>query len=182
MHKDSRVGANSTVNLGDTPPELRERIKVVCGANCIIDIQGVARAENILLIYAGDNVTFRMGPGQIVQGAVGVEMMEESTIDIGANCLWSECKLWTSDMHSIIDNTTGKRMNFAEDISIGSNVWIGWQSLILKGSRIENGCILGARSTITRSTERSANSLIAGNPARVTRRNVSWDLRRLPRD
>lgn len=177
-----RLGPNSTVSLGETQPELYSKIMVSCGANCVVDIKGIARATNQLFIYMNDNATLRMGRGQIIQGSVGIELVEPSTVEIGDDCLWSETKVWTSDMHSIIDNATGLRINHADDIRIGSKVWIGWQSLILKGSVIEDGCIIGARSVITRSTKRAANSLVAGNPARVARRDVSWSLDRIPRD
>lgn len=53
-----------------------------------------------------------------------------------------------------------------EEIVIGNDVWIGAGSVILKGARIGDGCIVAAGSVVTKGTY-PANSLIGGNPASV---------------
>ena len=50
-------------------------------------------------------------------------------------------------------------------VSIGSNVWIGENVVILPGVRIGNNCIIGAGSIVTKNID--DNSLAVGNPARV---------------
>ena len=45
--------------------------------------------------------------------------------------------------------------------------------MVLKGVRLADGTIVGARSVVTRScTERSA--VLAGVPARIVRKDVTW--------
>ncbi len=51
------------------------------------------------------------------------------------------------------------------DTRIGQNCFIGGRSLILPGVTIGDSCIVGAGSVVTRSVP--ANSIVAGNPARV---------------
>ena len=56
----------------------------------------------------------------------------------------------------------------AKPISIGDNVWIGHDSVVLPGVEIGSGSIVGARSVVTESVPDFA--VAAGNPARVIRR------------
>ena len=50
------------------------------------------------------------------------------------------------------------------DASIGNDVWAGSGALILSGTEIENGAVLGAGTVIRSSAP--AYSIVAGNPAR----------------
>jgi acetyltransferase-like isoleucine patch superfamily enzyme len=52
-------------------------------------------------------------------------------------------------------------------VTIGNDVWIGANCLILPGVAIGDGCVIGAGSVVTKSIE--ANSIAVGNPARVIR-------------
>jgi acetyltransferase-like isoleucine patch superfamily enzyme len=53
--------------------------------------------------------------------------------------------------------------NFDKEVKIGSNVWIGMNSLVLKGAVIGDNTIIAAGSTVT--GEIPANCIAAGNPA-----------------
>ena len=59
---------------------------------------------------------------------------------------------------------------FTSPVSIGNNVWIGENAVILAGSRIGNGCIVGANSVVTGVFPDDV--IIAGSPARIIKR---WD-------
>ena len=50
-----------------------------------------------------------------------------------------------------------------ENVSIGSNVWIGAGAIILPGVSIGEGSVVGAGSVVTKSV--STNTLLVGNPA-----------------
>ncbi len=56
----------------------------------------------------------------------------------------------------------------ARPISIGNNVWIGFDSCVLPGVTIGDGAVVGARSVITDNVD--AYTVVAGNPARTVRR------------
>jgi acetyltransferase-like isoleucine patch superfamily enzyme len=53
---------------------------------------------------------------------------------------------------------------------IGKNCFIGGRSLILPGVEIGDGCVVGAGAVVTKSMPEAC--VIAGNPARILRRNV----------
>ena len=53
-------------------------------------------------------------------------------------------------------------------VSIGENVWIGFDACVLPGVTIGRGSIVGAKSVVVEDVE--PFTLVAGNPARVLRR------------
>ena len=75
-------------------------------------------------------------------------------------------------MHSIIDADSGARINWALDIDIASNVWVGAHATILKGVKVGMGSVVGAYSVVTEDVPEYC--VVAGNPARIVRRNVRW--------
>ena len=58
-----------------------------------------------------------------------------------------------------------------QPIIIGDRAWLCMRSVILKGSVIPDGCIVGANSLVTKQFCTS-NTLLAGNPAREIKYNV----------
>lgn len=54
---------------------------------------------------------------------------------------------------------------------IGENCFIGGRSMILPGVEIGDNCVIGAGSVVTKSMP--ANSLAAGNPARILRSGIA---------
>lgn len=93
---------------------------------------------------------------------------------IGNNCLFS-FDIWVrnADPHLIYDSATRKRLNQTKSIFVGDHVWIGQSAMILKGSKIDSGCIIGAKSVVTGPV--SHNSVWVGNPIRKVRESVFWD-------
>lgn len=61
-----------------------------------------------------------------------------------------------------------KRKLFAKPVHIGNNVWVGDNVVILAGSKIGNGCIVGANAVV--SGEFEDNCIIAGVPARIIKK------------
>lgn len=171
-----RSGQNSIVRVRNTSDEILQRINVTCGENCIIDIDGVSVNNTSLTVYANNNAKLYIESGQMINGPVRIFMNEESQIKIGHSCLLASCDIWSSDMHSIIDLDSDRRINTADDVVIGSKVWIGHEALILKGSKIGSGSVIAARSVVTSSTKCLENELVAGNPGRVVRSRIKWDV------
>jgi acetyltransferase-like isoleucine patch superfamily enzyme len=55
----------------------------------------------------------------------------------------------------------------AQEIRLGDDVWVGAGCTVLKGVTIGNRAIVGAGSVVTRDVP--ADTIVAGNPARVLR-------------
>ena len=146
------------------------------------------RYQRTILFLEG-NITFR-GKAKI---GMGSRLMITGALDVGENFLISgdgtiicnkkivigsnsqmawESIVMDTDHHKIYDEN-GVYINEDKEIVIGEKVWIGARSLILKGSQIADGCIIGANTTISSIFEEK-QGVIVGNPARVVRHNVSW--------
>ena len=101
--------------------------------------------------------------------------IEGTRIIVGKNCMFSSCiRLRTGDSHSMLDQETKLRINRSKDIVIGDHVWIGFDALILKGSRVDEDSVVSARALLT-GKHYPARSVIAGCPAAVIKSGISWD-------
>lgn len=113
------------------------------------------------------------GKGSTSNGAQIVIQGSKHRVTVGSDCMFAS-GIWlrASDMHSILDLATGEILNPPQDITIGRHVWVGQEVLILKGSIIGDGAVVGARALVTGSVKPC--SLVAGSPARTLKENVSW--------
>lgn len=101
-----------------------------------------------------------------------VHAWESASIDIGNDCLLSNIKIRTSDMHSIFALGTNERVNSARSVVIGDRVWVAEFAVVGKGSRIDNGSVIGSYAFVTGYIP--PNSIAAGQPARVLKRGIYW--------
>lgn len=108
-------------------------------------------------------------------GDVTIILAEGRTIEIGSDCMfaWS-VEVRPTDSHPIFDGDTGERINHAKDICVADKVWVGGKSFLMKGTSIPNGCVVGMGALVTTAFDEE-RCVIAGNPARVVRSNVTWD-------
>lgn len=172
------VGEGTVVDLRGVPPQVLTRLWIQAGRNCSLDLSGLSVVNTSLHVHMADDCALTLGPGQCMNGAVRLFMHEPSSISVGADCLWASGDVWTSDMHSIIDPTTGRRLNPAGSVTISEHVWLGQDFLVLGGSELGKGSIVAARSVVT-GQRFPPNCIIGGVPARVLRKGVSWDSRLL---
>lgn len=102
------------------------------------------------------------------------QALESKNVLIGADTMFAGGLLIrTSDTHLIYDNKTFKRINTGKSIIIGDHVWIGQECKVFKGARIEDGCMVGACSIVTKHIK--SNSICAGSPAVIKKENIIWD-------
>ena len=123
----------------------------------------------------------------IMHGGCSLTLFENSRMEVGCNVMFNnQCEVYCSrlikigndvvisnnviirdsDIHQVIGKQNCK------PIVIGDHVWIGTNSIILKGVTIGDGAIVGAGSVVTKNV--SPNTIVAGNPAHVVAKNIKW--------
>lgn len=158
------------------------RIHIATGARLrglIIDIKGSGNEVRIGAdVFLSGQIDI-LGTGNLVEIGSGTRINHAfllahngHRITIGEQCLFSTgIDIRTTDSHRIMD-ASGNRINEDADVHIEPHCWLGMDVLVLKGSRIAEGCVVGARSTV--SGDIPPRSLCAGTPARVLRQEISW--------
>lgn len=98
-----------------------------------------------------------------------------SEVAVGDDCMFSNSIILRAgeSPHLIFDSLSGEYLDVSSGVVIGDHVWIGERAYITKRSTIPSGCILAACSVATKRFEEE-NCVLAGNPARIARRNVAW--------
>ncbi|MBQ2904584.1 MAG: acyltransferase [Clostridia bacterium] len=121
-----------------------------------------------------DNV-FYSGKNNYFNGVLNIILSEQKHFIVGNNCLIS-FGIWVrnADPHLIYDVSTKKRVNPTKSIFIGDHVWLGQSAMILKGTEIESGSIIGAMSVVS-GKKIPNNTLWAGNPAKKIKEQIFWD-------
>jgi len=148
-------------------------INFTLGSNSTVEI-GPKCFLRSLSIHTAQRGVVKIGDETGIGGLVRLLLHEPGRIEVGKRCLFAGgTDLSVSDMHSIVDASTGARLNPAQDIRLGDRVWVGVDAMILKGVTVGRECVIGARSIVTNDIPQ--NTVAAGNPARVVRTNVSWD-------
>ena len=67
----------------------------------------------------------------------------------------------------------GKKYPNKGDISIGNDVWIGYNATIMAGVKIGDGAIIATNATVTKDVEPYA--IVGGNPAKLIKKRFSAD-------
>lgn len=78
-----------------------------------------------------------------------------------------------TDFHKIIDYS-GIRINEDRPIRFGNKIWVGCQSIILKGTEIPDNCVLAAR-TMANGILETKNTIYGGFPINTLKNGISWD-------
>jgi acetyltransferase-like isoleucine patch superfamily enzyme len=123
--------------------------------------------------YKGARFTPRLSLGSRTSFSSGVHISAVLGVTIHADCLFGS-NVYIGD-HSHGSTKAGRvRLDLppasrpledAGEIVIGDRVWVGDGAVILAGTRIGDGCVVGANSVVKGTFP--AGSLIVGAPARV---------------
>ncbi len=143
------------------------------GDNSIIFIR-TFRSKNSYVISIHKNNTFYLGENNYFNplNKSILIISEGKNIIIGNDCIFSYGLTFrTADPHLIYSCDSKARINPSKSIFIGDHVWIGQDSLILKGATIGSGTIFGGHSVIT-GKKHFSNCVYGGNPTKLLKRNV----------
>jgi len=108
-----------------------------------------------------------IGEGTSFFGRVLVDVTRPYLLEIGRNCVLTQgvVVLTHGADWSVMRERFGELLASSGKVVIEDNVFIGVNSVILKGVRIGGNCIVGAGSVVTRDIP--PNSVAGGNPCRV---------------
>lgn len=99
------------------------------------------------------------------------------SIELGNSCLTARnVTIMSKDGHPIFDVNTREQINYKEscNLRVGNHVWCGNGVTIMSECDIGRNCMIGANSFI-RNKKFANNCMIAGNPARIIRRDITWN-------
>lgn len=162
---NNRVIVRRPLRCSDASIHVDGGASVYIGENCLLG------STFIYALAAGASIEIGAETG--FNGSAQITAHEASTIRIGRGCLiGSEVSIMSSDVHEILDASSGERLNHAEDIIIGEHVWLSTRSTLLRGCAVGSDSIVGFGSIVRGRFPN--NVLIAGSPARVVRENVTW--------
>lgn len=199
-HKISDNGENNYVSFGKN---LKVDCRIMGNNNKII-IEDCINPSNLKIMIFGDNnkiimkKPFRMRElFNIVIGSeyftrnknliyidekfscvrANVYVQQHNTpLTIGKDCMFSSnVEINTGEgIHLIFDKTTGEYLDIVDGIKIGNHVWVGKNVCLLKNTSIEDGCIVGLNSVVTKKFQEQ-NAVIAGNPAKICKKDIYWE-------
>lgn len=153
---------------------LRESVLTMKGNHSVIYL-GKSCFDYKLNVVVFNDCVFHMGRHNYINNKLSVILSEQRHCFIGDNGIFSQ-RIWirNADAHLIYSCKTGKRTNLSKSIYIGDHVWIGQDCLILKGTQIDSGCIIGGMSVVA-GKHIFYNEVWAGNPVIKISDNVFWD-------
>lgn len=147
---------------------------VIQGSNNVIHLGEDVRVLNSVFHIEDDGSRIEVGDGSILK-LMAIGMTEpNSTVKMGKDCMIAPgVDIRNGDSHAIYDGDTRQRINRAQDMIIGDRVWVGVRAMLLKGTQIADGCIVGAASVVAKPLT-EARALYVGTPPRLVRSNIYW--------
>jgi len=112
-----------------------------------------------LVFSWGDNTTLKVGAFCSIAKGVQIYLGGEHRMDWVTSYplvrIWEECR---------------KIKNYRKskgDVTIGNDVWIGREAVIMSGVTVGDGAVIGARAVVSRDVP--AYSIVTGNPGQIVR-------------
>ena len=100
-------------------------------------------------------------------------ILDVGKVTFGDNCLLAPNVAIYTAGHPIHPDSRNSLYEYGIDVTIGDNVWIGGNVVIMPGVNIGSNCVIGAGSVVTKDIP--AWSVAAGNPCRVLRKITDED-------
>ena len=107
-------------------------------------------------------------------------IIDVAKVTIGDNCMLAPNVAIYTAGHPVHPDTRRSRYEYGKPVTIGDNVWIGGNSVVLPGVTIGSNCVIGAGSVVTRDVP--PWSIAAGNPCRIIRTITESDRKKLFKD
>lgn len=170
IDKSAEIEIEGTLVLNEEyPRKSMKKSILILHRNAQLKIKG-----NFLTFYDSEICVYEGGKlilgGSYINSGTQIRCMNE--ISIGNQCaIGRNVMIMDYDAHNIF-YADGNENKDPAPVSIGQHVWIGAGATILKGVHIGDNAIVGARAVVTKDVK--ANTIVAGNPAKVIKENIGW--------
>jgi acetyltransferase-like isoleucine patch superfamily enzyme len=124
--------------------------------------------------WIGHDSKIRVHEGEVSIGAKTV-MGQECTISayqhvsIGRECIIADRVMLIDFDHGVVEVERPIRLQgiYKRDVRVGSNVWMGYGSCVLRGVSVGHNSVVGTNAVVTKDVPE--NAVVGGVPARVLR-------------
>lgn len=100
-------------------------------------------------------------------------ILDVAKVKIGDNVMFApNVALYTAG-HPVYPDTRNSGVEYGIGITIGNNVWLGGNVVVLPGVKIGDNAVIGAGSVVTKDVP--SNVIAAGNPCRIIREITQED-------
>lgn len=177
VRNNSRLVIGDNVIIDNANPWLVAN-DAVCeiGTNCKFKKSGLINVLDYAELYIGEKSTFENNYHMSIQ--------EETKCKFGNDCMASnDLIVRTNDGHTIFDNEKKENINTVSEIRskrqiiLGNHIWLGQRSALLYNTQIGDNTIVGLGSVVK--GKFGSNCMVAGVPAKIIKRNVSWSRRKV---
>lgn len=161
---------------------LHGHVKIVIYGNfCQVLLRKSIYIGKELSIKIGKNADFLInntkvliGSKTTIEGMEIVSLQGNNQVIVGQQCMISDNVLiYNSDGHPCYHENANVAYNKTKNLIVSDFVWLGKDTRVLKNSYIAKNCIVGMGSIVS-GIFKKENCIIAGNPAKVVKRNICY--------
>ncbi len=145
--------------------DVRKGGRIIFNSDAHIGHGAILSVKNGAVLSCGDNFA--------ISGTTSIVCSKNITIGHDVQFSW-DTLVMDSDAHVILDENNRELPNSAS-IFIGNKVWIAARNTILKGTEIQNNCVVASSSLLNKQYGEE-NVIIAGTPARIVKKIAGWHL------
>lgn len=173
--KFNEVKFGKNLNLYGIPVIFKKKgSQLNIGENCTIKSSFLSNlvglSQRTIIVTRTKDAKINIGNNVGISGAT---IYARKGITIGDNTLiGGNVKIFDNDFHPIeveARNIDDKDAIRTREVVIGKDCFIGCNVIILKGTTIADGCVIGAGSVVYGNYDEK-NSIIAGNPAKIVKK------------
>lgn len=187
--KNNKIDVDRLLRVTESSISISGNNNEVCfGSDCVLNKLNILIEGDNNKVIVGDGARLT---GKFIQkgnagnrifigsktsaGGVNIICGEGTTVRLGDDCMLSfAIEIRSTDSHAIFDKDSGERVNCAQDIVIGNHVWVGAYAVVLGGSEVPDGCVIGIRSLLSSVCD-EPDAIYGGVPARKIRQNIRWE-------
>lgn len=169
IDKSSEIQINGSLTLNKihSKQQKRKLSFLVLGKNSKLIVNGEFSFFSGCRVGVLDNATLTLGNNSYMN--FDSKIYCYNNIKIGERVFISEgVTIIDSDVHRI-----NNKIDISKPIVIEDNVWIGINTIILKGVTIGAGSVVSAGSVVT--TNVPPKTLVGGVPAKIIKRDIKWE-------